>query len=153
MNEAIEKVVTRSFRDEYSTGDQTIILGLHIFLVNRSSKTIDQKILMTLPPFPSPLFDLSSSLEVVRMSSESNHRLFVFLSFCLSVFECSPLFIGICLEAFWFLCIDFLYFCLFVLLSFCLRLYGWMDAIIGHRSSKSTVGAKSPISQNPIQSY
>ena len=43
---------SRSSKDECSTGDQTIILGLQIFLDHRSSRTIDQKILMTLPPLP-----------------------------------------------------------------------------------------------------
>ena len=47
--------------------DQTIIQGLQIFLDHRSSSSIGQKILMILPPPPSqsPLFDLSSSLDVV----------------------------------------------------------------------------------------
>ena len=34
-------------KDECSTGDQTIILGLQIFLDHRSLSSIDQKILMT----------------------------------------------------------------------------------------------------------
>ena len=37
-------VITRSSKDEYSNGDQTIILGLKIFLDHRSSRTIDQKL-------------------------------------------------------------------------------------------------------------
>ena len=48
---------TRSSNYECSTGDLTIILGLNIVLDHRSSKTINQKILMTLPPpLPPPLF-------------------------------------------------------------------------------------------------
>ena len=35
---------TRSSKDECSTGDQTIILGLQIFLDPRSSRTIYQKL-------------------------------------------------------------------------------------------------------------
>ena len=35
---------TRSSKDECSTGDETIILGLEIFLDHTSSKTIDQKL-------------------------------------------------------------------------------------------------------------
>ena len=38
------KKKTRSSKGECSTGDQTIILGLHIFLDNRSSRTIHQKL-------------------------------------------------------------------------------------------------------------
>ena len=45
----------RSSKDECSTGgDQTIILGLHIFLDHRSLSSIGQKLLMILPPPPSP---------------------------------------------------------------------------------------------------
>ena len=43
--------------------DQTIILGLQIFLDHRSLSSIDQKILMTLSPspdLPTPFFDLST---------------------------------------------------------------------------------------------
>ena len=51
---------TRSSYDECSTGDQTIILGLQIFLDHRSLSSIGQKILMILPhcptPFPIPPF-------------------------------------------------------------------------------------------------
>ena len=35
---------TRSSKDECSTGDQTIILGLQILLDHKSSGTIDQKL-------------------------------------------------------------------------------------------------------------
>ena len=35
---------TRSSKDEYSTGDQTIILGLQILLDHRLSGTIDKKL-------------------------------------------------------------------------------------------------------------
>ena len=35
---------TRSSKDERSTGDQTIILGLQILLDHRSSGTIDKKL-------------------------------------------------------------------------------------------------------------
>ena len=45
----------RSSKDECSTGDQTIILGLQIFLDKRSLSSLGQKILVTLPPSPSPL--------------------------------------------------------------------------------------------------
>ena len=41
------------------------------------------------PPHP-PFFDLSRSLEVVWMSSESYLSSFVLLSFCLSVFYSTP---------------------------------------------------------------
>ena len=37
-------------KQDYLRMNQTIILGLQIFLDHRSSRTIDQKILMTLPP-------------------------------------------------------------------------------------------------------
>ena len=43
---------TRLSKNECSTDDQTITLGLQIFLDHRSSRTIDQKILMTLHPPP-----------------------------------------------------------------------------------------------------
>ena len=85
---------TRSSYDECSTGDQTIILGLQIFLDHRSLSSIGQKILMILPhsslslPHP-PFFDLSSSLEVAWMFSESYSSSFCilnFLPFCLFVF-------------------------------------------------------------------
>ena len=64
--------------------DQTIILGLHIFLDQKSLSWMGQKILMILPPpFPiSPCFDLNSSLEVVWMFSESYSLFFVSFSFC-----------------------------------------------------------------------
>ena len=62
--------------------DQTI--SLQIFLDHKSLSSMDQKILMRLPlPNPDPFFDLSRSLEVVWMSSESYLSSFVFLSFCL----------------------------------------------------------------------
>ena len=80
---------TRSSKDEYSTGNQTIILGLEIFLDHRSLSSIDQKKLMTLSPspdLPTPFFDLSRSLEVVWMSSEFYSSSFVLSSVCLSVF-------------------------------------------------------------------
>ena len=51
------------------------------------SRTIDQKILMTLPL---PFFDLRSSLEVVWMSSESypsSFRPLIFLPFCFFLFS------------------------------------------------------------------
>ena len=35
---------TRSSKDDCSTGDQTIILGLHILLDHKSSGTTDQKL-------------------------------------------------------------------------------------------------------------
>ena len=43
------KIQTRSSKDECSTGDQTMILGLGLqtFLDHRSSKTIDQMFFMT----------------------------------------------------------------------------------------------------------
>ena len=65
---------TRSSQDECSTGDQTIILGLQIFLDGRSSRTIDQKLWWpTLTPLfrhapptpPTPIVHLSS-LEILR---------------------------------------------------------------------------------------
>ena len=52
----------------------------HLF---RSLSSKDQKILMS-PPHPR-FFDLSRSLEVVWMSSESYSSSFVLLSFCLSI--------------------------------------------------------------------
>ena len=72
----------RSSKDECSTGgDQTIILGLHIFLDHRSLSSIGQKILMILFPF-------SILLEVVWMFFESYSSYFCFflpfLSICLS---------------------------------------------------------------------
>ena len=39
-----DSLATRSTKDKCSTGDQTIILGLQIFLDQRSSTTIDQKL-------------------------------------------------------------------------------------------------------------
>ena len=77
---------TRSSRMNVAT-DQTIILGLQIFLDHRSLSSINQKILMTSPPnLPSPSsFDLSWSFEVVWMSSESYSSSFVLLSFCVFV--------------------------------------------------------------------
>ena len=76
---------TRSSRMNVAT-DQTIILGLQIFLDHRSLSSINQKILMTSPPnlpSPSSFFDLSWSFEVVWMSSSPIHH---FLSYYLSVF-------------------------------------------------------------------
>ena len=64
----IDETGSSKDKNECSTGDETIILGLQIFLDHRSSRTIDQKILMALPP---TFFDLKSSLEVVWRSSES----------------------------------------------------------------------------------
>ena len=83
---------TRSSRMNVAT-DQTIILGLQIFLDDRSLSSINQKILMTSPPnlpSPSSFFYLSWSSEVVWMSSESysssfSYHLSVFLFFGLSV--------------------------------------------------------------------
>ena len=42
--------INKIIRDEYSTGDQTKILGLPIFLGHISLSSIGQKILMILPP-------------------------------------------------------------------------------------------------------
>ena len=73
---------------ECSTGDQTIILGLTIFLDHRSSWTLDQEIC---PPSP-PFFDLRSWLEVIWMSWESyssSFRPLISLLFCLFVFSSS----------------------------------------------------------------
>ena len=53
QNLTIQKA--RSSKDECSTGDQTIILGLQIFLDKRSLSSVGQKILVILPPSPSPL--------------------------------------------------------------------------------------------------
>ena len=78
---------TKSSKDEFSTRSKDN-LGLQIFI---SLSEINHKIWMTptpLPPNPA-LFDLSESLEVVWMSSESyssSFRPLVFLSSCLSVF-------------------------------------------------------------------
>ena len=66
--------------DECSTGHQTIILGLLIFLEQWSSRTIDQKFVMTYPtPLvpPCPLFCLSLFPVL---------GLFVFQPFCLCSF-------------------------------------------------------------------
>ena len=83
-------VQTRSSKDRCST-DQTIILGLQIFLDYRSLSSIGQKILMMLPPplLIPPFFDLISSFEAVWMFSESyssSFRFLIFLPFCLFVF-------------------------------------------------------------------
>ena len=83
-------VQTRSSKDRCST-DQTIILGLQIFLDYRSLSSIGQKILMMLPPplLITPFLDLISSLEAVWMFSESyssSFRFLIFLPFCLFVF-------------------------------------------------------------------
>ena len=83
-------VQTRSSKDRCST-DQTIILGLQIFLDYRSLSSIGQKILMMLPPplLITPFFDLISSFEAVWMFSESyssSFRFLIFLPFCLFVF-------------------------------------------------------------------
>ena len=44
---------TRSSKDECSTGDQTIILGLQIFLDHRSSRALDKSCDdLTPPPLP-----------------------------------------------------------------------------------------------------
>ena len=53
---------------ECRTGDQTIIIGVQMYLDHRSLSSIGQNILMTLhlPP-PSPPFYLSCSLEVIWM--------------------------------------------------------------------------------------
>ena len=66
--------------------NQTIILGLQVFLDHRSLSSIDQKFLMTPPPPPTPhppFFDLSRPLEVICMSSETYSSSFVLLYFCL----------------------------------------------------------------------
>ena len=81
---------TRSSKDECRAGDQTIVLGLEIFLDHRSSRIIDQKILMTLlPPLPPP----APPFPILGVHWRSSgyllspiHRLFNPLSFCLSVF-------------------------------------------------------------------
>ena len=82
-------VQTRSSKDRCST-DQTIILGLQIFLDYRSLSSIGQKILMMLPPplHITPFFDLISSFEAVWMFSESyssSFRFLIFLPFCIFV--------------------------------------------------------------------
>ena len=71
---------------------------------------------MTLPPHPFPpsFFDVSSSLEVVRMSSEASA-----LSFCLQI--CLP-----------FCRFVFLYFCLTVFLSLCLSVLVHIKFILVH---------------------
>ena len=48
-----DSLATRSIKDECSTVDQTIILGLQIILDHRSSRIIDQKVLC---PIASPSF-------------------------------------------------------------------------------------------------
>ena len=73
-------------KDECSTGDQTIILGLQIFLDHISSWTIDQQFVMTYthhprPAVPSPLPFLSFVLSVFR-----SYRHSIFQSFCLCIF-------------------------------------------------------------------
>ena len=78
---------TRSSKDERSTGSNNH-LSSQIFLDHRSLSSMDQKILKT-PPF----FNLSRSLGVVWMSSESYSSSFVlslisFLSVFLSQYEC-----------------------------------------------------------------
>ena len=80
-------VQTRSSKDRCST-DQTIILGLQIFLDYRSLSSIGQKILMMLPP-PSSSPPFSILLVHLRPSGcflSPIHHLFVFLSFCLFVY-------------------------------------------------------------------
>ena len=77
--------------DEFSTGDQTIILGLQIVLDHRSSKNIYQK-LWWLPPPPLPR-------RATLLSVFLSFHLSIFRSFCLFVFQslclclCSSLFI------------------------------------------------------------
>ena len=67
--------------------DQTIILGLQIFLDHRSLNSVDQKILMTPPPTPPhPPVSIFRSFEVVWMSSEYYSSSFVLLPFCLLFF-------------------------------------------------------------------
>ena len=51
-NRLLVTAPTRSSKDECSTGVQTIILGLQIFLDHRSLSSIGQKILMVLHPPP-----------------------------------------------------------------------------------------------------
>ena len=63
--------------------DETIILGLQIFLDHRSLNSMGQKILMILhPPSPPPFFDLSSSMEVISMNFECPPSSFAPLLYC-----------------------------------------------------------------------
>ena len=74
------RLKTRSSKGECGTGDQTIILGLQIFLDHRSLSSIGQKILMILPhPLFHPPWMFSESYS-------SSFCLFIFLPFCLFVF-------------------------------------------------------------------
>ena len=49
----IDETGSSKDKNECSTGDETIILGLQIFLDHRSSRTIDQKLWWPTPTFNS----------------------------------------------------------------------------------------------------
>ena len=82
--QSILHLKTRSSKDECSTGDQTIILGLQIFLDHRSLSSIDQNILMTLPLPPFSI--LGGHWRWSGCLLSPIHHLSELLSFCLSVF-------------------------------------------------------------------
>ena len=85
--------ITRSSKDEYSTGSNNYLLGQPIFLNHRSLSSIDQKILVTLPP-PPPIPPFSIWVGHWRSSgwvmSPIHHFLYLYLSvfflyFCLNI--------------------------------------------------------------------
>ena len=91
------KNTTRSSKDEYTTGDQTIILGLHIFLIDHWVQYI-KRFWRYCPSLHPPFYDLGSSLEVVWMFSESYSSslcLLIFLPF-LSICPSKSLLVHIC---------------------------------------------------------
>ena len=74
---------TRSSKDEYSTGSNNHLRSTDLFRFLNRSKNLDD----TTPSshLATPLFDMSRSLEIVWMSSESYSSSFILLSFCVFI--------------------------------------------------------------------